>query len=108
MNLFKVITGIMTLGFVAVTHLIGFNNVRVLGIFWIPELMLLLYVIFSLIPWEHFPEWYVRVKNHIYERKRKKKVVQFKKQREIPVWAVFDGVLIALITGLSLLLLYQL
>ena len=68
MDLFRFSFGIMTLGFVLVTHLIGFNNVRVLEVFWIPEFVLIIYVVYSLIPVEAIPGWYKKLKGKFQER----------------------------------------
>lgn len=109
--------GLMTLGFVLVTHLIGFNNVRVLKIFWIPEFVLIVYAISTLIPFEHVPRWIVKLKNYIYEKRRHKKVVKLGSRRRQWPWAahlkklslpmVLDGLLIAAVACLSLYLLYR-
>lgn len=107
MDLLRYIFGVTTLGFVLVTHLVGFNNVRVLEIFWLPELFLIIFVVYSLIPAHLFPKWYKIIKNRIEERNKKKKVIKFKKQKSIPTLAIVDGILITLIVALSLLLLYQ-
>ena len=109
MNLVRFMLGVTTLGFVLVTHLIGFNNVRVLGIFWIPEFVLILYVVFSLIPAEHIPKWYGKIKNIVNARNKKKKVVKFpgSKWKKLPVLTLLDGVLITLIAALALLLLHR-
>jgi len=107
----------MTLGFVLVTHLIGFNNVRVLEIFWIPEFVLIVYVLFTLIPFEHVPRWFVKLKNFIYEKRRHKKVVKLGSRRRQWSWSsllqnltlqkVLDGLLIVAVACLSLYLLYR-
>lgn len=109
MSLVRFILGVTTLGFVLVTHLIGFNNVRVLGIFWIPEFVLILYVIFSLIPAEHIPGWYNKLKSMANNRNKKKKVVKFPagKWKKLPVLTILDGMLITLIAALALFLLYK-
>jgi hypothetical protein len=106
----------MTLGFVLVTHLIGFNNVRVLEIFWIPELALIVYAISTLIPFEHVPRLFVKFKNFVHEKRKQKKVVKFKsakrnalslslKKLSLPM--IFDGLLIAAVACLSFYLLYR-
>ncbi|HHX94423.1 MAG TPA: hypothetical protein GX691_01170 [Clostridia bacterium] len=109
MDLVRFSFGIMTLGFVLVTHLIGFNNVRVLEVFWIPEFVLIVYVVYSLIPVEAIPGWYKKLKAKFQERGKGGKVVKLKQSRrkKVSLPVILDGVLITLVAGLFLFLLYR-
>lgn len=109
MDLIRVTIGFVILGFVCVTHLIGFNNVRVLDTFWMPEFALLLYLIFTLIPFEAIPGLYKKLNTFIQTKRKKKKIVKLKtaKKKFVPVAAIFDGILVAAVAALSLLLLYR-
>lgn len=109
MDLIRFTFGIMTLGFVFATHLIGFNNVRVLEIFWMPEFILIIYVVYSLIPIEAIPGCYDKLKTKFLERGKDGKVVKLKKSRrkKISIPAILDGVLITIVAGLFLFLLYR-
>lgn len=109
MDLVRYTFAVMTLGFVVVTHMIGFNNVRVLEIFWIPEIILIAYVIFTIIPFESVPRWSKKIKTFFEDKRKNKKVVKLKpgKTKKLSLPAVFDGVLIVLVAALSFLLLYR-
>lgn len=109
MDIIRATAAIMTLGFVAVTHLIGFNNVRVFKFFWIPEFVLLLYVFYTIIPFEKIPDLVHKLKTPLKKRRSQRKVVKIDsiwKRVSLPV--VFDGVLITAVASLSLYLLYRL
>ena len=108
-DLFRISFGIATLGFVLVTHMIGFNNVRVMGFFWMPELVLLVYVLYTLIPLETVSGWYKKLKTFYYAKRKDKKVVKLKskKRKKLSLPVILDGILIAAVTGLSLYLFYR-
>lgn len=104
--------GIAALGFVLITHLIGFNNVR-FGIFWIPEFVLIIYAISTLVPFGHIPNLAIKLKsnlqNYLSKRTRRKKVVKFRPvgSKRLPLAAVMDGLLITAVVCLSFYLLYR-
>lgn len=108
--------GAMTLGFVLVTHLIGFNNVRVLKTFWIPEFVLILYAIYTLIPFELLFRLVGKLKTNVQEKRKSEKVVRFPSGkwhkwsplfRRVSLPVLLDGLLIAAVVCLSFYLLYR-
>ncbi len=109
MDPIRVSVGIMTLGFVTITHLIGFNNVRVFGNLWMPEFVLIVYALFSLVPFEKFPQWFEQLKKRLNNRRRSQKVVKINSRlNKVSIPVVFDGMLLTAVACLSLYLVYRL
>lgn len=108
MDLMRYTVGIVVLGFVAVTHLIGFNNAKVFETFWIPEFVLILYVIYTLVPFEKIPEWVGQLKKRFSDKRRNQKVVKINsKWNKISVPVVLDGLLITAVASMSFFFLYR-
>jgi len=112
MELIRHIFGITTLAFVAAVHMIGFNNIKVFNTFWLPELVLILYTVYSLIPVERVPKWYRRLVEGTGPRKKdrkEKKIVHLRpgKKKKLRWITVLDVVLIALVVTLAVLILYR-
>jgi len=110
LDLPRLIAGIMTLCMITTLHLIGFNNIRVLDTFWLPELILLIYLVYSIIPVEKVLQLTHDLKKRLTRSERDKKVVHLRKpkKKRLPLLTVLDGVLVTLAAALALLIVYRL